>query len=124
MNKLLSQIVYTIVIFGLSYLTITKYLDPSLEGGMQYFVFLTVVNLLLLISIFVNEYYNQTLSQQGLLIGGAISVLLVLSLYVIRFSAVLPPIAGIGVLALVNIIPVLYGLFEIGRIIKMALSNE
>lgn len=124
MNKLLSQIVYTIVIFGLSYLTITKYLDPSLEGGMQYFVFLTVVNLLLLVSIFVNEYYNQTLSQQGLLIGGAISVLLVLSLYVIRFSAVLPPIAGIGVLALVNIIPVLYGLFEIGRIIKMALSNE
>jgi hypothetical protein len=124
MNKLLSQIVYTIVIFGLSYLTITKYLDPDLQGGMQYFVFLTVVNLVVLVSIFVNEYYNHTISQQGLLIGGAVSLLLVLSLYVIRFSGALPPVAGIGVLVIVNIVPVLYGVFQIGRIIKIAVSNE
>lgn len=124
MNKLLSQIIYTIIIFGLSYFTITKYLDPDLQGGLQYFVFLTVVNLVVLISISVNEYYNHTISQQGLIIGGAISFLLILALYFVRFAGIVPAGFGIIILGLVNVFPVLYGLFQIYRIIMIALEKD
>lgn len=124
MNKLLSQLVYTIVIFVLSYFTISKYLDPNLQGGIEYFVFLTVVNFILLASISINEYYYNNLGQQGLIIGVAVSLLPILGLYLIRFGKFLPPEFGLILLGFVNIVPLLYGLLQVYRVIKMAWQHN